>query len=108
MPADEDDGEDAEMDSSEQLLFSRSVVSSSAAPWTAASQASLSFTISQSLLTLTSVDWVSIGWNNYNSKQRTVAKHILPIVEVFGIVLGGVHPLFEQHQLSWRLVTSAK
>ena len=58
MPAVEGDGEDAEMDGLEQLLllFSRSVVSNSAVPWTAASQASLSFTISQSLLKLTSVD----------------------------------------------------
>ena len=97
MPVVEGDGEDAEMDGLEQLLllFSRSVVSNSAVPWTAASQASLSFTISQSLLKLTSVDWVSIGWTNYNSKQRAVVKRILPIVEAFGRVLGGVHPLFE-------------
>ena len=35
-----------------QLSFSRSVTSDSAAPWTVACQASLSFTISQSLLRL--------------------------------------------------------
>ena len=40
------------------LLFSRSVMSTSATPWTAACQASLSFTISQSLLKLVSVQSV--------------------------------------------------
>ena len=40
------------------LLFSRSVVSDSATPWTAACQASLSFTISWSLLKLMSVESV--------------------------------------------------
>ena len=38
------------------LLFSRSVVSNSATPWTAARQASLSFTISGSLLKLMSIE----------------------------------------------------
>ena len=37
------------------LLFSRSVMSDSAPPWTAAHQASLSFTISQSLFKLMSI-----------------------------------------------------
>ena len=40
------------------LLFSRSVVSDSTTPWTAAQQASLSFTISQSLLKLMSIESV--------------------------------------------------
>ena len=40
------------------LLFSRSVTSDSATPWTAAHQASLSFTISQSLLKLMSIELV--------------------------------------------------
>jgi len=40
------------------LLFSFSVVSDSATPWTAACQASLSFTISQSLLKLMSIESV--------------------------------------------------
>ena len=39
-------------------LFSRSVVSDSEIPWTAAHQASLSFTISQNLLTLMSMELV--------------------------------------------------
>ena len=39
-------------------LFSRSVVSDSATPWTAERQDSLSFTISQSLLKLISIDWM--------------------------------------------------
>ena len=38
------------------LQFSRSVVSDSATPWTAACQASLSFTISHSLLKLMSIE----------------------------------------------------
>ena len=38
------------------LLFSRAVVSHSATPWTAACQASLSFTISRSLLKLMSIE----------------------------------------------------
>ena len=40
------------------LLFSRSVVSDFVTPWTAARQASLSFTISWSLLKLMSIEWV--------------------------------------------------
>ena len=40
------------------LLFSHSVVSNSVSPWTAACQASLSFTISQSLLKLRSIESV--------------------------------------------------
>ena len=40
------------------LLFSHSVLSDSATPWTAARQASLSFTISQSLLKLLSIESV--------------------------------------------------
>ena len=40
------------------LLFSCSVVSNSATLWTAAHQASLSFTISQSVLKLTSIESV--------------------------------------------------
>ena len=40
------------------LLFSCSVMSDSATPWTAALQASLSFTISQSLLKLMSIESV--------------------------------------------------
>ena len=40
------------------LLFSRSVMSDSAIPWTAARQASLPFTISWSLLKLLSIESV--------------------------------------------------
>ena len=40
------------------LLFNHSVVSDSATPWTAACQASLSFTISRSLFKLTSIESV--------------------------------------------------
>ena len=41
------------------LLFSRSVLSDSVTPWAAARQASLSITISQSLLRLTSIESVT-------------------------------------------------
>ena len=41
-----------------QLLFSHSVVSDSVTPWTAALQASLSFTVSWSLLTLMFIESV--------------------------------------------------
>ena len=41
------------------VQFSRSVVSDSATPWTAARQASLSITNSWSLLKLMSVEWVT-------------------------------------------------
>ena len=40
------------------VQFSRSVVSDSATPWTAARQASLSITNTQSLLKLMSIEWV--------------------------------------------------
>ena len=40
------------------LFFSRSVMSDSASPWTAARQASLSFTISRNLLKLRSIESV--------------------------------------------------
>ena len=40
------------------LLFSHSVLADFATPWTAACQASLSFTISQSLLTFMSIESV--------------------------------------------------
>ena len=40
------------------LLFSHKVMSDSATPWTAARQASLSFTVSQSLLKLMSIELV--------------------------------------------------
>ena len=41
-----------------QFQFSRLVVSNSPTPWTAAHQASLSITNSQSLLKLMSIEWV--------------------------------------------------
>ena len=46
------------------LLFGRLVVSDSATPWAAACQASLSFTISQSLLKLLSVESVMSSFNH--------------------------------------------
>ena len=47
-----------EMEGMFLLLFSLSVVSTSATPWTAAHQASLSFTVSQTLLKLISIESV--------------------------------------------------
>ena len=44
------------------LLFSRSVLSDSATPWTAVLQASPSFTISQSLLKLMSIELVMLSY----------------------------------------------
>ena len=44
--------------SSDSLLFSHSVVSDSVIPWTAARHASLSFTISWSLLKFMSIEWM--------------------------------------------------
>ena len=41
-----------------QLLFSREVTFDSATPWTTACQASLSFTVSQSLLKPVSTEWM--------------------------------------------------
>ena len=46
------------LDLQKGMLFSRSVISNSAPPWTAACQASLSFTISQILLKLMSIELV--------------------------------------------------
>ena len=43
------------------LLFSHKVMSNSAIPWTAACQASLSFSISRSLLKLTSIESVTLS-----------------------------------------------
>ena len=45
----------------QSLLFSHSVVSNSVTPWTAAVYASLSFTISQSLFQLMSVELVIVS-----------------------------------------------
>ena len=51
-------GKRLSLDKSLLLLFSHSVVSDSAIPWTAACQPSLSFTISWCLLKLTSIEWM--------------------------------------------------
>ena len=60
------------------LLFSCSVVSDSATPWTAALQASLSFTISQNLLKLMSIE--SVMPSNYLILYRPL---IFPNIRVF-------------------------
>ena len=65
------------------LLFSCSVMSDSAIPWTAACQASLSFTISQSLLKLMSVE--SVMPSNYLvlCHPLFLLPSILPSIRVF-------------------------
>ena len=65
------------------LLFSRSVVSDSAIPWTAARQASLSFTISQSLLKLTSVESVMPSNHLILCHPLLLLPSILPSSRVF-------------------------
>ena len=60
------------------LLFSRSVVSDSfVTPWTAACQASVSFIISRSLLTLMSIELVMA------SNHLIVCRHILLLPSIF-------------------------
>ena len=58
-----------------QLLFSCSVVSNSATPWTVARQASLSFTVSWSLLKLMSIESaLHIRWPNYWSFSFSISR----------------------------------
>ena len=59
------------------MLFSRSVMSDAATPWTAACQASLSFTISQGLLKLTSSELVM------PSNHLTLCRSLLLLPSVF-------------------------
>ena len=55
------------------VQFSRSVISDSAMPWTAAYQASLSITNSQSLLKLMSIEWVM-------PSNHLILCHLLPLL----------------------------
>ena len=64
------------------LLFSRSVVSDSATPWTAARQASLSNTNSQSLLKLMSIESVMPS-NHLILCHPLLPPSIFPIIRVF-------------------------
>ena len=65
------------------LLFSRSVLSDSATPWTAACQASLSFTISQSLLKLMSTESVIPSNHLILCRPPLFLPSVLPSIRVF-------------------------
>ena len=65
------------------LLLSRSVMSSSETPWTVAHQASLSFTISQSLLKLMSIDVVIPSNYFILCRPLLLLPSIFPSIRVF-------------------------
>ena len=65
------------------LLFSHSVVSDSAVPWTAACQASLSFTISWSLLKLMSIDSVMSSNHLLLCHPLFLLPSVFPSIRVF-------------------------
>ena len=65
------------------LLFSCSAVSDSATPWTAARQAPLSFTISQSLLKLVSSELVMPSNQLILSRPLLLLSSIIPSIRVF-------------------------
>ena len=67
------------------LLFSHSVVSDSVIPWTAAHQASLSFTVSQSLLTLKSFESVMPSNQLILCRSLLLLPSIFPSIRVFSI-----------------------
>ena len=65
------------------LLFSLSVVSDSATPWTAAHQASLPFTISRSLLKLMSIESVMPSNHLILCRPLLLLPPIFPSIRVF-------------------------
>ena len=65
------------------LFFSRSVVSGSVTPWTAALQASLSFTVSQSFLELMSIELVLLSNHLILCRPPLRLPSIFPSVRVF-------------------------
>ena len=69
--------------SKRQLLFNCEVVSDSATPWTAACQASLSFTISQSLLKLMSIELVMPSNHLILCHPLLLLPSIFPSIRVF-------------------------
>ena len=69
------------------MLFSRSVVSYSGTPWTAACQAPLSSTISQSLLILMSMDWLSDANHFILCCPLLLSPSIFPSIRVFSMEL---------------------
>ena len=66
-----------------QLLFSRSVMSDSAAPWTAAEKASLSFTISWSLLKLMSIELVMPSNHLMLCRPLLLLSSVFPSIRVY-------------------------
>ena len=72
-----------EMDPAPGLLFSHSVVSDSETPWTAAHQACLSLTISQSLLRLISIKSVIPSNHLILCHSLLLLPSILPSIRVF-------------------------
>ena len=65
------------------VQFSRSVVSYSATPWTAAGQASLCITHSQSLLKLMSIEWVMPSNHLILCCPLLLLPSIFPSIRVF-------------------------
>ena len=64
-------------------LFSCSVVSDSATPWTAARQSSLSFTISQSLLKLMPIEWEVLSNHLILCCPLLLLSSVFPSIRVF-------------------------
>ena len=71
------------LSSASSAQFSRSVVSDSATPWTAACQASLSFTITWSLLKLMSIESVMPSNHLILCHPLLLLPSILPSIRVF-------------------------
>ena len=69
--------------SSNMLLFSHSLASDSATPWTTALQASLSLTVSWSLLKLTSIASVMPSHHLFLCRPLLLPPSILPSIRVF-------------------------
>ena len=65
------------------LLFSHSVVSDSATPWTAAHQASLSFAISWSFLKVTSIESVMTSKHFILCRPLLLPPAVFPSIRVF-------------------------
>ena len=65
------------------LLFSHSVLADFATPWTAACQASLSFTISQSLLTFMSIESVILSNHLIPCLSFLLLPSVFPSIKVF-------------------------
>ena len=80
---------EAEYESLSSVQFSRSVVSDSATPRTAACQASLSITNSRSLLKLTFIEWVMPSNHLILCRPLLLPTSIFPSIRVFSNESGG-------------------